>query len=404
MFDKIIKLLFIILFFAARLQAETILITANPPLPVPNFMNNPGFEEQVEFDRVIAYWDLNGVDEDDGLTDKAAHSGKYSFKFTGKRGINKSIRQRSVGAKTAPFPLKNGMTLVSGAWSKSVGAIPGGGAYGLSVKAGAYRPSPSFDKGTHDWAFSEKIFVLDKDIQALDALYACYYDQEGAVYYDDLYVSYATVQLNVKVLSPDLKQVCLYDNEDRKIFDSGILPRGTNDYTRMEKVRAQKTYYVEAEDYTGKVHVRNYPVLGRKVDLLNLYKEGKIKIDSNMNLTRKEFPGMGAAGVFDGLIEYGNGSYEGNDANSFFTVKLDRAYKIARIGICLKPRSVESAELFVFGNNTWRKIKDYSYASMQSVNYIYLNPSEVVEAVKVSITNGAGLKALTELELYEESE
>ncbi|MDD2708673.1 MAG: hypothetical protein PHV34_11850 [Verrucomicrobiae bacterium] len=398
---KKIALSFLIGLGCQVLHSEPILITSDPPLPASNFVKNPGFEEPAEFSPGVPYWEFHGTGPEDGLSTEAAHSGKYSIKLTGKRGENKSFRQLGIG-KNAPLPFKKDLALVVGAWSKATGVLPTGGVFGLALQAGNYLPAPSFAKDSHEWTYAEKILVLTQDVAAVGPLTTLFYDQVGTAYFDDFYLSYANVQLALKVDVPDLKQVCLLDEANRKVFDSGLL--STNRFERTLEVRAQHTYCVKAEDQKGKMYVKHYPALDRKLDLLALYKAKRIKVETNMTLRKAAFPAMGIAGVFDGSPEYGSGVYEGEDPNSSFAVELDHPYRISKIGLCLKPRGVESAELSIRTKAGWRKIKDYRYANSQALAYVYLRPSELVEAVKVNIGDSAGLKSLAELELYEDAE
>jgi len=390
---------------------KAIVVTGDPPLPVTNLVRNGSFEQSGEFPagegagRSAPGWQGYGTEDDDGVTEEHARSGRYCYKLVGNEALSKNIRQRHLGRLALQEPLKKGTQILCGAWSKSTGANPKGGHYGLSTQAcGRYLGGPSFAKAAHDWQYAERTITLPEDASSISSLYVTYYEQNGTVYFDDIFLGVGATNLSFKVVLPSLKRVTVLDDRGEMILDSGTLPEGTDALEKTVNAPTHRTYTVRAEDADGNLHVRQYPAQGKKIDLAGLYESGKVSIQTNMTGSNPSFPAMGAGAVFDGNIRYGRGTYEGetDDDITRFVVKLQRPYVICQIGLCLRPGSPTCAELFVMTNGEWKPIRSYWHTVTDSTDMVYLQPAETITAVKIEITDCPGLKALTELQLFED--
>ncbi|GEM_PF-2434930 len=239
----------------------TITVTSDPAMPVANLVKNPGFEEGV------TGWDQFSMTAADGVTDAEAHSGKFSFKLIGQKGVNKGIRQGRIGPQEFNPPIPAGTPITVSAWCKSVGMNPDGGACSLSGTISyvdgtdSYITTPVFPKVAHDWIKQTACYVPKKDVKWIDQLYgALYYDQAGQAWFDDLFMAVGKLKLAYKVACPNIKSVRLYSEERGLLKDSGLLAKGTNAAEgSIESPILLDHFIVQVEDADGNVYRERYP-------------------------------------------------------------------------------------------------------------------------------------------------
>ncbi|MEA3402440.1 MAG: DUF4838 domain-containing protein [Armatimonadota bacterium] len=390
-------------------ERAAIVVTADPPLPVPNLVRNGGFERELHFPAgegiggPVRGWEEHDTTDADGVTGEQAHGGRYAYRLVGERSISKCIRQRHVGRIILGAPLAEGTRVLCSAWSKSTGADPDGGHYGLTTTGcGQYLGGPKFTKGAHDWEYAERMLTLPGETAEISSLYAMYYDQSGTAYFDDIFLGVGATELTVHVDLPGLRRVTVLDDRGEEILTSGAIADGTDSFERTLQVPTRRTYTVRAEDADGNAYIRHYPERGEQIDLAGLYAGGGVAVETTMTGANPAFPAMGPAAVFDGSIAYGSGVYEGTDDEAVFTLTLDRPRPICGVGIGLKSGSPQSALVSLLIEDRWETIREYEDACLEAVDIVQLPIAVTIAGVKVEISDCPGLKALTEVQLFED--
>ena len=406
---SIIAVLWTSALVSTAIPADAITITATPALPVQNLVHNAGFEERSEFparDRTVTsapFWQLYRAEDTECVTDEESHTGRYSYKFVGNTELSKFIRQRDAGKGILKEPLKKGTEIILSAWSKSTGANPKGKSYGLSTQIhGKWLGGPSFKKSEHDWQYAEDVIALPAEKTHSVRIYIAYYNQTGIAYFDDVFLGLNKTKLTLKAALPNLKRVTVIDDQDKQVFDSDVLPENTNTFEKTIDVRTRRIYTVKIEDTQGNTCTRRYPEPGTAIDLAALHKAGKVTVETNMQCRSPNFPAMGAASVFDGSTDYGSGVYESTDGPAVFTLKLGKPRAISRIGVGLKPGSTETGSVSILIGDKWETVKQYVHAQPGTIDAIQLTAPQTISAVKIELTDCPGLKALTELQLFED--
>lgn len=384
-------------------NVEGIGISANPPLPVKNFVRNPGFELNPEFPAgegcglPIPGWQTYYLVSGDGITDESPHSGRFCLKLSGckPQTETKLVRQRN------PLPSADGSRrMMLYGWSKP-GNSKSKGSYLLVARSGKRNVATlKFDKNTHDWQYAEQGFMLPGDSPVSDI--AIYYANQPDAYFDDIFLGPGETEMTVKVSLPNLKNVVLTDGSGNQIFNSGLLPEGLQQFRKTVKVSTRKNYIVHAECVDGSKYRREYPPRDRRIDLAELYNDGKLKVDTNMKPYKQISSGKPFARVFDNSLAFDSNVCCSDEFNpAFFKVVFNKPEKVSRIGICLKPYSLTNATLSVKSKGEWKIVKNFEYALTNSVEIIQLPQPEPVEAVNIENSSGVGLKCLTELQIFE---
>ena len=268
---KLVFLISIVIISHNRLYADgKIQISANPALPVKNILKNPSFEEQNSSWSQYAssfidrkYHELKPNIELNKIIGKESHSGNFCYRLTGEEGVNNGITQKNI--KIDP-PIPAGTPIYMSGWLKSKGSIVDGGAFGLSIRIMyvdnkvVYISPPCFSKGEHpEWTKATSIFIPKKDVKMIHTVSCFYNNQEGVVYFDDIFLAIGKTELTYKVSGTDIKNIKLYGEEEGLIEDSNILSRGIDSYTKTVKVGILGEYCVEVEDYAGNTYREIYP-------------------------------------------------------------------------------------------------------------------------------------------------
>ncbi len=388
---------------ASKANVKGISISANPVLPVKNFVRNPGFELNPEFPAgegrglPVSGWKTYFLASGDGITEEAPHSGRFCLKLTGCkfRTKTKQVRQKN------PIPAANeNRDMILSGWSKP-GNNKSRGCYLLVARSGKRNVAVlKFDKNTHDWQYAEQQFILPGNSPLSEI--AIYYAGQPDAYFDDVFLGPGETEMTVKVNLPNLKNVVLTDNSGNRIFDSGLLPSGTRQFRKTVKVSTRKNYTVQAECVDGRKCRREYPPRDRQINLAELYNDGRLKVDTNMKPYKQILPGKPFAPVFDNSLAFDSNVYGSSKLTpAFFKVVFNKPEKVSRIGICLKPYSLTNATLSVRSKGKWKIVKKIDSAVTNSVEIVRLPQPEAVEAVNIEINSGVGLKCLTELQIFE---
>jgi hypothetical protein len=148
----------------------------------------------------------------------------------------------------------------------------------------------------------------------------------------------------------------------------------------------------------------NGPGVGR-IDLLSKYHNGAISIDTDMTATNKHLPEMRPVGAIDGSTDWASSAVRtGGDGTGRYTLTLDRAYTLNKVGLSLHPGLPSSAVVEVSTDRTrWTKVVDTRSITSYALTYF---PIDHVAARYVRITvndpnaDRAGGAFLNEVELY----
>ncbi|PYI56193.1 exo-alpha-sialidase [Paenibacillus flagellatus] len=142
---------------------------------------------------------------------------------------------------------------------------------------------------------------------------------------------------------------------------------------------------------------------GAKIDLLQMYNDGDLLIDTDMTHATANF---GITGPIDGVKKYGYSATRGSAAppTAHYTIDLGAPRTLSAIGVNLKPGYEQDAVVYTSLDGTnWLPVKVYNKAKPLEGLMDYRQPGTPREAkyVKVEITKSEGWPLLSELELYE---
>ncbi len=397
--------------FAVKgLMDDAIIVSSVPSLPVANLVRNGGFEQNAAFPAgegrglPMREWQAYHTAESDGLAAEAAHTGRYGCQLAGNASLNKGIRQRHLGRGILNEILPADTEMLVGAWSKCAGVNPNGGHYALTVSAGGRSvASLAFPKEDHNWHYAEKTFLLTEAGNEIRELWVLYSDQTGVGCFDDIFLGRGSTELSLSVRLPGLNHVSVNDDMGGEVFASEAQCDAGRAFQKSISVPTHRTYTIRAEDARGICHVRQYPEQGHLIDLAGLHRAGRLAIETTMTTDAWGGP-RGVDAVFDGSVAFGSAIYAGADSAGAaeLTVKLDRPYRVCRIALCLKPGVPESGDVTVMSGGRWINVKQYEYDVTDAMDAVHVQPSALVTAVRVRITDAAGIKALTDLQVYED--
>ncbi|WP_336864602.1 DNRLRE domain-containing protein [Peribacillus frigoritolerans] len=158
-----------------------------------NLIDNSNFEI-TDKNGVADVWYFPGtLTSSDGVDATTAYTGKKSIKLTGKRGVDKFVRQEvSVNGKA-------GQELTVSGFSKATSPTASAGPYQMNVainhKDGTTQwVNGDFDSSkTHDWQHTSLRFVTAKDFKSLTVYYQ-YKDQTGTAWFDAAKVQIGSIR------------------------------------------------------------------------------------------------------------------------------------------------------------------------------------------------------------------
>ncbi|TPF19473.1 DNRLRE domain-containing protein [Priestia megaterium] len=149
-----------------------------------NLIDNGNFEIDSNNDGVPDNWYFPGtLTSADGLDKTTAYSGNQSIKLTGKRGVDKFVRQElNVSGKS-------GQEVTVSGYSKADSPTKSAGSYQMDVSINYTDGTTQwingdFDKSkSHDWQHNSLRFATAKDFKSLTVYYQ-YKDQTGTAWFD----------------------------------------------------------------------------------------------------------------------------------------------------------------------------------------------------------------------------
>ncbi len=141
---------------------------------------NGSFERDTDSDGIPDDWSGRHLGADD-VRVEGGFAGLYSFRFLGRAGVRKSLRQ----AGRARLP--QGSRITFRAYAKTSGADPSGGVFVYKIDL-LYLDDTSESivlklPFSDDWALAEQAFVLPKDLKRI-AYRLIFADQTGTAWLD----------------------------------------------------------------------------------------------------------------------------------------------------------------------------------------------------------------------------
>jgi hypothetical protein len=242
----------------SMLFAETVItVKSEPPLPLPNLVKNASFEEGLQGGWRAA----KGAEKNNELSETTAFDGQKACKISGVEK-EKPYASQSINLAQA---IPAGAPLYFGFASKIEGVNneltrPGAS---LSVSYDdaktAYLKVPPIPFEDHDWVRCENIIpATAKPIKSM-AVYLCYYNQNGAAFWDDVVVKAGFVKLNIDVNGEKIKTVRVFNSKTGLVFNSGVIAKTPDTFTKSLDVPGFGAYYVEVENASGAVSGSRYP-------------------------------------------------------------------------------------------------------------------------------------------------
>lgn len=247
---------------AAVVLAEVeITVQSTPPLPLPNLVKNPGFE-----DAAMAPWrPMDGHAAAVAVDAETAAAGARSLRVVSSPDQSPGALQRL----QFPSPLPAGTPLYFRMAAKKtdadLDAASARAALHLRYDDGssAYQPVPELPAEDYDWLTVENVITLAKPVSAGGTLYLCHYKQAGTQWFDDLVVVAGKVQLAVAVRGEaGLGRVRLWSSRHGLEYDSGVLAGSPKEFSKVFDLPGYATYYVEAVDAAGVARGKVYPENG----------------------------------------------------------------------------------------------------------------------------------------------
>ena len=236
--------------------APVITVKSEPPLPLPNLIKNASFEEGLQGGWRAA----KGAEKNNELTETTAFDGKKACKISGVEKEKPNIAQSIKPAE----PIPAGTPLYFGFASKIEGInaelTRPGASLAVSYDDGktGYLRAPPIPFEDHDWTRCEIIGTSEKPIKSM-AAYLCYYNQNGAAFWDDVILKAGSVKLNIDVKGEKIKTVRVFNSKTGLVFNSGVIAKTPDTFTKSLNVPGFGAYYVEVENASGAVSGSRYP-------------------------------------------------------------------------------------------------------------------------------------------------
>jgi hypothetical protein len=137
-----------------------------------------------------------------------------------------------------------------------------------------------------------------------------------------------------------------------------------------------------------------------RIDLKNLYKQGKITVNTDMDYSNANTPEARISGVFDGSTDYWSGAFK-TDKKASFRISLDQSYKITDIGLSLHYGNLQSATIrFSENGKTWSKPVEYKDRIHYAMEYTKLKRPVSARYIQVNVKGSGPLVSLNEIEVY----
>ncbi|MFD0872279.1 MULTISPECIES: exo-alpha-sialidase [Paenibacillus] len=188
------------------------------------------------------------------------------------------------------------------------------------------------------------------------------------------------------------------------VHEQGILDIHEYDPGLLAKEVRVRITKASGQAVLSEIALYGEPALSQ-IDLLSLYNNGQIQIDTDMTYTSGR---VGITGPLDGSLDYWDSATRNSPTPppAYYTVELDTVRELSAIGVNLKPREyAEDAivSLSVDGT-TWTPVISYTGArhNSDSMEIHHFDTVQAAKYVKVEITRSEGWPQLNELRLYEE--
>lgn len=248
-------------------------LSAQPPLPAPNLLQNPGMEQGADGRPAGWRWTTAAPENfetrwaGDGRTGKCLSLRAHSGVMSGYWGQSVKVEPETDYILTGWFRLTGGKILVY-----AHGKAPGGTTvderfYAHSMRNHFLTPvflKPEYMRGLDpvSWHPIHLPFRTAKG-QEWIAISAGMYFQAGEVSYDDLSATRALTDLTLDIQAEEkcLQRVRVLAHGDAEpVFDSGALPGDTRRWHKtLPGVSTHKQYVAEVTTADGAVHRSFYP-------------------------------------------------------------------------------------------------------------------------------------------------
>lgn len=251
--------------------AADLQVTADPPLPRPNLVVNPGMEQTTATG--VANWNFSTANPENFATDRAAsgRSGPGSLHLIAHSGVMSGYWNQVVS-------LKPETDYVMRVWYRLGGgkmlcyahaALPDGKSvdqrfYDSSMRTHLLVPvflKPEYTKGAdpNRWFLCRLPFRTIKDMNAIAVSLGIFFSA-GEAWFDDASVTEAKTALTVKTQTP-VTRVRVLDAEGKAVFDSGVVAAAAFEKT-LPELATDTVYTIEATDGAGKLTTVKYPEEG----------------------------------------------------------------------------------------------------------------------------------------------
>lgn len=229
-------------------EALEVRLEAEPPLPVPNLLQNPGFEEGADGEPSHWRWSTARPENFQVAWAQEGRTGKRSLYIRALSGVMSGYWSQSVPVEPGiPYLLRGWFRLGGGKILVYVHArAPDGRVLDERFYAESLRSLflvPVFLKPQHvkgplpdRWYPFRLRFIPPPGLRAVSVSAGMYFTA-GEVWYDDFSLQRATTTLRVEVKSPgDLRRVQVVavreEGKEEVLFDSGPLPPETRSFSR----------------------------------------------------------------------------------------------------------------------------------------------------------------------------
>lgn len=240
----------------SMLWAEPVItVKSEPPLPLQNLIKDASFEGDCR-----TWTPSQQFVRNNEIAEDTAFSGKKSYKISG----GKEDKPYGLQRIDLPEPIPAGTPLYVGFASKSAGTDSELERPSVSLcllytdgNSNYVRTSP-IPGEDHDWVWCELISTTAHPVKII-SLYLFFHNQQGVAFWDDVIVKAGSVKLSINVQGGKIKKVRVFNSKTGLVFDSGIMTKEPDVFTKLLEVPGFGAYYVEVEEASGSVTGSRYP-------------------------------------------------------------------------------------------------------------------------------------------------
>jgi hypothetical protein len=276
--------------FTTVKATEQIEISSTPTLPMANLIQNGSFDTGL---KPWVIFPKDKITKDSGVKQATGSKGDNCLQLTGDTKTSIGIKQLVVLKSTLPAgaPICSSFIMKSVEQDNSLTKPSAVIRVYHQDNSASYLTAPPLPNEAHDWLKTGATVFSDKPIKSI-LYYFCYYKQDGFSQWDDLVIKAGWVKLKVNITAQKLKQVKVYGQLQHLIFDSGILPAGTTNFTKELQVYPMGGYCVETVNTANEVTRKFYPASSAPknnksglVSLMPRFNEEQIKQGKTLKLT-----------------------------------------------------------------------------------------------------------------------